>query len=210
LKGSVSRLACIRSNLLVEELGISERLMAAFGEHCHSRRIASLQPPQTRISRLDSHQRSSYSALTWNNSNSLSSVPDLQCLSALLLSKRAVAFGRAIPASTLPIVADELLPIAVRAACEEFVKFAPQVSFGASASNAQFKQGYKQPVRAFVLHCPSRLAWSPRHAHATFLFCDSIFSRAPCRGRTSTVQQLSRFAPRLAAATTLPCRPLKC
>ena len=136
---------------MVEELGISERLMAKFGEHCDSRHIAALQP-QSRFSRLGSHQRLSYPAQTLSNTNTLAAVPDVQCLSALLLSKRTAAIGRPISTSTLPISADELLPASVRSACKAFVEFAPQVEFGANASNSQSKKGYKQPVCAFALH----------------------------------------------------------
>jgi hypothetical protein len=144
---------------MLVELRESERLMTAFGEHCHALMLASLQShalPPAAVRVRGQRQRSwfpfdapasqSHShASAYTDASAALTAPDAQRLSALLLSSRTVA---AATKRVRSVAHEDLLPAAVRAACEALVAFMPQSRFGEGAAAADnSKKGHKQPVR---------------------------------------------------------------
>ena len=138
---------------MLDELRESERLMTAFGEHCQALLLASLQshsqaPATVRV--RGQRQRSWFPFDAPSNASGSSALTavDVQCLSALLLSSRTVAATSAAR-RIRSLAHEDLLPAAVRAACEALVAFLPQSKFGDAAAAAdKSKKGNKPPVRA--------------------------------------------------------------
>jgi hypothetical protein len=127
--------------------------MTAFGEYCHSRLIASLHSQSIAAARSTSglhRQGTRRSELAAADTTAAFALCDVQCLSALLLSRRAAAsIGSVLSTSAGSITADDLIPASVRTVCDAFIAFAPQAKFGAGATSAQVQKGYKSPVHRF-------------------------------------------------------------